>query len=65
MSATTNNCGAHSATTIGTASASASGITSKHRAWNLSPLGLPYKFYAQLQFCVVLGFLIARAFSLG
>ena len=37
----TNNC-AHSATTIGTASAS--GITSKHRAWNPSLLDLPYKF---------------------
>ena len=43
MSATTNNC-AHSATTIG--AASASDITSKHRAWNPSLLDLPYKFYA-------------------
>ena len=39
----TNNC-AHSATTIG--AATASGITSKHRAWNPSLLDLPYNFYA-------------------
>ena len=44
MSATTNNCGAHSATTIG--AASASGITSKHQAWGPSLRDLPYEFYA-------------------
>ena len=47
MSATTNNC-AQSATTIG--AANASGITSKHQAWNSSPhdllFALSYKFYA-------------------
>ena len=43
MSATTNIC-AHSATTIG--AASAFGITSKHRAWNPRLLDLPYKFFA-------------------
>ena len=35
---------AHSATTIG--AASASGITSKHRAWNPTLLALPYEFFA-------------------
>ena len=43
MSATTNTF-ARSATDIG--AASASGITSKHRAWNPSLLDLPYKFFA-------------------
>ena len=43
MSATTNIC-AHSATTIG--AASASGITSKHRAWNPSHLDLLYNSFA-------------------
>ena len=43
MSASVNNC-AHSATTIG--AASASGITSKHQAWGPSLRDLPYEFYA-------------------
>ena len=43
MSASANNC-AHSATTIG--AASASGITSKHQAWGPSLRDLPYEFYA-------------------